>query len=387
VRDGNVPPSPDMSGTAASPARFFVDAEYLFWWLKPGPNPTPLATNGSLSDTTPGALGQPGTTAVLLGGSNLNYNPTSGGRFSAGRWFGDDRVWGAEITGFFLSTQAIHQTVASNAAGSPGIFRPVNDVSVGEDAFLVAAPGIAAGSMSLASSTQLWGIQASAVYVPYQGETWYLALVGGFRQLELHETIDSTAFSNDFSGSLASPTNPGMLEPAGSTLLVQDRFGTSNQFYGGEVGTRFTLALGRRWYVAARTQVALGSNFESIDIGGSTSQTQPGKLSAILPAGLLATGSNSGHFTHEAFSVVPEGQLRLGCQLTKSLSGFIGYNFLYWSNVVRPGSAINNLVDERGIPTSTTFTPAFHASVPPPPAFTQSGFWAQGLAVGLHFAF
>src|SRR5262245_9985124 len=52
--------------------RLWVSAEYLLWWIKDGPFPVPLATTGSATDPTPGALGQPGTT-VLFGGSNVDF--------------------------------------------------------------------------------------------------------------------------------------------------------------------------------------------------------------------------------------------------------------------------------------------------------------------------
>jgi hypothetical protein len=62
---------------------------------------------------------------------------------------------------------------------------------------------------------------------------------------------------------------------------------------------------------------------------------------------------------------------------------FAGYDFLYWSNVARPGNQICLNVDERGIPTGGPFTPGFRASFPAPPLFTESSFWAQGVSFGL----
>jgi hypothetical protein len=118
-----------------------------------------------------------------------------------------------------------------------------------------------------------------------------------------------------------------------------------------------------------------------------TVQDQPGVGTSVAPAGVLATASNSGHFTHDVFSVVPEAQLKIGYQFSRYLNGFLGYNFLYWSNVVRPGTQINRTVDLQGVPTSGVYNPALTTTSPAPPTFAQSGFWAQGVNFGLQFSY
>jgi hypothetical protein len=45
----------------------------------------------------------------------------------------------------------------------------------------------------------------------------------------------------------------------------------------------------------------------------------------------------------DPFAVLPEGQVRLGFQVNDSLSAFVGYDFLYMSNVARPGSQTLNM--------------------------------------------
>src|SRR5438132_527200 len=73
------------------PGRFWVSAEYLYWWTK-GMHVPPLVTAGSATDTIPGALGQPGT-RVLLGG-DIDSEGHSGARFSAGFWLNECQTIG-----------------------------------------------------------------------------------------------------------------------------------------------------------------------------------------------------------------------------------------------------------------------------------------------------
>jgi hypothetical protein len=368
------------------PQRAWLQTELLIWWISPGPNPTPLATNGNVNDANPGAFGQPGTTAILLGARDLNFDATAGFRLAGGYWFGDQRRWGIDGSFFVLGEQTVHRRLSSDDNGNPGIYRPVNDVNIGETSLFVAVPGMAAGVMSESASSQLIGFEVNGAYRLLQRRDWNLNVLGGFRFLDLRETININTFTDDFAGVLTGPANPGgAAEAAGSTLSISDSFRTSNQFYGGQIGLQTTWAFAPRWYLSGRLQTAFGDSHQAININGLTVQDQPGVGVTTAPAGVLALASNSGHFTHDAFSVVPEGQLRVGWQLAPYLSTYLGYNFLYWSNVVRPGSTISRTVDVQGIPTWGAYNPSIPPAAPAHPAFVQSGFWAQGISFGLQF--
>ena len=96
--------------------------------------------------------------------------------------------------------------------------------------------------------------------------------------------------------------------------------------------------------------------------------------------------SNSGRFTRDAFAVVPEAQVQLGYQLTGQLRAFVGYNFLYVSEVVRPGDQIDRVVDIRQVPLLTP-TPALVASSRPAVPFHMTDYWAQGVTFGMAFRY
>jgi hypothetical protein len=133
--------------------------------------------------------------------------------------------------------------------------------------------------------------------------------------------------------------------------------------------------------------VALGGTRQEVDIAGGQVRTPPGGPSQALLGGLLAVNSNIGQRSRNEFSVVPEVGLNVGYQVTDHIRAFVGYNFLYWSNVVRPGDQIDRVVDVNRVP---AFLPAGVTAPPvfpprPAPLFRDTDFWAQGANVGLEY--
>jgi hypothetical protein len=88
------------------------------------------------------------------------------------------------------------------------------------------------------------------------------------------------------------------------------------------------------------------------------------------------------------FAVVPEVGLNIGYQITSWASVFVGYTFLYTNNVVRPGNQINRNINPTQS-TAITEDPAPQSQGPAQPSFkfNSSGFWAQGINVGLSLRF
>jgi hypothetical protein len=84
--------------------------------------------------------------------------------------------------------------------------------------------------------------------------------------------------------------------------------------------------------------------------------------------------------------VVPEFNLNVGRQVTDSLRLFVGYTFLYMSNVVRPGDQIDTTVNTTQLP---DYTGPGTLSGPARPAFTwrDTGMWVQGINVGAQLRF
>ena len=104
------------------------------------------------------------------------------------------------------------------------------------------------------------------------------------------------------------------------------------------------------------------------------------------PGGLLALRSNIGSSSNDEFSVVPKVTVKVGYQVNNALRGFVGYDFLYWSAVVRPGKQIDTVVDESLIP---NFNPSAVSAGQDRPGvlFRESDFWVQGLTTGLELRY
>jgi hypothetical protein len=82
------------------------------------------------------------------------------------------------------------------------------------------------------------------------------------------------------------------------------------------------------------------------------------------------------------FSVIPEAGLTLGYQVSRCLRVNLGYNVLYWSNVVRPGEQIDTVLDTNQIPNFPG--PATPAVVQRPRVpFNETNLWVQGITAGL----
>ena len=57
--------------------------------------------------------------------------------------------------------------------------------------------------------------------------------------------------------------------------------------------------------------------------------------------GLLAVATNMGRFHNDGFAAVPQVGINIGYQCAEWLRLSVGYDFLYFSSVVRPADQIN----------------------------------------------
>jgi hypothetical protein len=322
-----------------------------------------------------GVLGAPGT-AVLFGGSDVNDDVRSGGRFTLGSWLDDCQRFDVEGDYFLLESKVAGFSASSG--GSPILARPFFDVSGSPASELVAFPGLARGSVSVsAESTGLVGADALLSANLCRGCGYRLDVVGGYRFLRLADRlgIDESLVST-------SASNPSFV-PAGTTLDVHDRFDTVNEFHGGNVGLRGELRHGA-WLLQGLAQVAVGNNNEVVDVNGATTVTVPGAPPVTHMGGLLALQSNIGHFSRDRTVVIPEFGARVGYQFSPCLRAFVGYTFLYWGEVLRAGNQIDQTVNTSLLPPVTG-----PVTGPPRPAprLADSSFWAQGISLGLEVDF
>lgn len=377
---------------AGRPLRFWASAEYLLWRLD-GDSPPPLVTTGPALPLAPppGSLAAPGT-VVLFGDDDANRNLFSGGRFTLGFWCNDCQTIGAEASFFFLSPRS--NGFSASTSGAPGsilLARPFFDTSTGTlNAELVGYPGLAAGNISVLSTSSLLGAESNLLAnlcrscdtgcpiscdpCDRRAGRYRVDLLVGLRYMELR---DSLGIVEDTQVSLAAPAF------AGANITAFDQFDTINRFYGGQVGIRSEWWRNRA-FVNVTAKVAMGVTHQSVDIDGATRITTAGGATTFLPGNLLAQPSNIGRSSRDVFSVIPEVGVNAGYQLTRNVSVFAGYTFIYWSNVQRPGDAINTAVNSTRTPASTV---APTGPLDPLFNFNGGGFWAQGINAGIQLRF
>jgi hypothetical protein len=369
VRDGRAP-------------RLQVSAEYLFWWVKGADGP-PLVTT-----SPPGMNGiLPGAT-VLVSVPDLDRQYRPGGRFGLVYWFDDCASWGFDGRYFFTGERT--GSFAANSDQFPNLFRPFFAANVvpplglpGEFSEQVTAAGVTTGSVRADLRSRFWGAEAN-----YRDNLccwssctcgFRLDLLAGFRYLNLDEDLTVV---EDFTRLVPSQQFPD--EVAGTRVVITDRFATDNDFYGGQLGTVMEYRR-NRWTLDLRTAVALGVTNQQLTIEGNQVRSIPGQPPLNFQGGLLALNSNIGQFSRDVFSVVPEVGVNVGYQVTDHLRAYVGYNFLYWSNVIRPGDQIDRVIDVNrvprfappGVPDATTIRPAV--------LFRETDFWAQGVNVGMEY--
>jgi hypothetical protein len=249
--------------------------------------------------------------------------------------------------------------------------------SEGQDAQLVEFPGVLTGTVTVRTNTRLLGGDVNMRHNlfccgdPCNG--YRLDLLYGYRYMNLHENL--SVFENLLT---QDPNGP---VPSGTRFLVFDSFKTSNRFHGGQMG----LAGEKRWgcyFIDGFGKVAIGSTFREVEQLGATQITLPGGQPVLNQGGLLVQRTNLGRFTGNDFSVVPEFGFRVGVSLAGCVRLWTGYNFLYWTNVARPGTQIDDGVNATQIPPGTLVGPAR-------PAFFNrtSEIWAQGISGGLELRY
>ena len=125
-------------------------------------------------------------------------------------------------------------------------------------------------------------------------------------------------------------------------------------------------------------KVAIGVNDREITIDGNQFNTVPPSDSATLVGGLFSQETNIGRSDQNEFAVVPEFDVNLGYAITPNLDFTIGYTFIYVSNVVRAGTAIDRSID---IGTLGDLDPVNFDR--PGVNFDSTSYYVHGLNLGL----
>lgn len=351
--------TPDCPAPTAGP-RIWAEADTLLWWMKSAPLP-PLVTRGSPADPISGAPGQPGT-RVIYGNEGVSFGPQAGLRLNLGGWLDEDRSLGLEAGALYFGSQ----NGGEFSAGGDFLFLPSRTGAGLPSTYIVSDSVIGySGSVNITNEIRFWGLEGNSLLNLYRGERASLTGIAGWRYLDLSEQLTVNTVSAD--------TLFG-----GSTSTI-DGFRTRNQFLGGQLGLQAALNEGR-FFASLRTTVALGNTHQSRDLRGlNVGDAAP---AGTFPHGYYVQASNTGRYTENDFSVVPQVGLKMGLELFPGLRLFAGYDFLYWGSVVRPGDQIDTSVN-----TTQSYGGTLIGPGRPAPISRSADFWAHGVNLGLQLRY
>ena len=171
--------------------------------------------------------------------------------------------------------------------------------------------------------------------------------------------------------------------------VIPSQFRSLTQFNGGEFGI-----VERWWRERASLQVigtvALGASGIGTSIGGGTIGTEttgtPGAATTVVTSrtrgGLLAQPTNIGSYDTSLFAAAGEVGVAADYALWSQCRLSVGYTFLWLSTVGRAAGQVDTTVNPTQLGGGTLVGPAR-------PAFQldTTGFWAQGVSLGLDYQF
>jgi hypothetical protein len=367
------PSCPLDVSSCPSTGRFWIGADYLLWQVRGDSVPALVTTSPpGTARTGAGVLSSPGT-STLFGDSALNNDWRSGFRLDAGGWLDCDQKFGVEADFFILGNATSNFNMSSD--GNPILARPFFNVLTGmQDSELIAYPGVLNGQVAIRDTSSLLGTGVWARCNLCCSPCYRLDALLGYRYLRLADNlgINENLTSTD-------PTSTTV--PLGTRVDVSDEFDTMNNFNGVDLGLAGEWHHGN-WVVEGAMKVALGVTNSEVDVNGSTTIAVPGFAPLTQPGGLLALSSNSGRYSKDRFSVVPEAGIKLGYDVTPHVRVAVGYDFLYWTDVMRPGGQIDTVVNPNLLAPATPGGPAR-----PMRLDDTTDIWVQGVSFSLEFRF
>ena len=349
---------------------FWARAEYLAYWVKNAPLPISLVT------------GDPNNPTQELLNSDQNYGMASGFRISLGVWLDPDNNLALDTNFFSLQRRSRTFSASSDDTGNPTLAFPYINQTPGTtmNMIFITSPGLMTGNVSVTSTMQLWGAEMNGAIALWQYRdvgnaypSFELTGLVGLRYVDLLENLNISSMSTVLN------MNPVAM------LSLSDSFNTRNQFYGGQIGSRINWR-SDLFALDVTGKLAIGATHQSVDIQGTSTQTgPPGVLTGTFPGGLFAQQSNIGRVSTNQSSVIPAVEMKLSMFLTSNLRAFVGYDFMYWTQVLRPGNQIDRNIN---LTQSTVFgNGALLGAANPAPLFSRSDFWAQGITLGFEFRY
>jgi len=356
--------------------KWWDNDELLIWWPKATPLP-PLLTATRYG--APPIYGRPETT-LLVGNHSIDNQDIAGYRLTVGWSVNKADTIGIEGRYFFLGTRTLSYSVTDignthyRALGLPYI----NANTGYENVLTVAQPSLSSALVTISTTSRVQGAEANTVANLFAGSSVMLHAIAGYRFFQVNEGL--LVHQNWW------------LKPTGQSpttiAALADQFDGRNEFHGGQIGLMADIHRGS-FYVEVTGKVALGRNFEVVNVNGVTHMlmaANPIPVGRTTPGGVYALPTNMGRFTHSAFAVVPEAMFKVGYKLGDRGRIYVGYNFLYLSDMVRPGDQVDRTINPNQIPILGGSN-VFGGPERPLLSINRTDFWVQGLIIGFETRF
>lgn len=374
---------------------FWFRADYLLWKIKDGPLPVLLVTTGDTPNGLPLAIPMvilgPGNGGGVLGNADtqpvfglqtFEYDAFSGLRFEGGLWCDCDGNWSVQIGGFFTEESTERFDRASTANGAPLLARPFFDPVTGrEGSVLISAPGAYDGSIRIRSHSRFSGAEANLRRGFAGGFTAPILLLAGFRYVNLDE--DLTVFQQTKELDNGQATFAGAPVPKNAVINLFDSFSATNRFYGGQLGVAGNWQFGS-FILGAAGKAAIGGTVADLNVAGVSrlDRSNLNLSSDVELGGVLAQPTNIHSVERTRFSFVGEVNVSLSYLICSCCRVSVGYDLLYWSDVVRPGNLVDRHINSDALVVSPSYGGG-GAQGRPERRSSWSDFWAQGFNLGL----
>ncbi len=355
------------SGAPARTPRAWVNLEYLVWFNSDMNSPNLITGVPAAVAGGPGGAFSPGA-RLFPNNRDIKFDAFNGVRGTVGIEFAHI---GVEASAFALEGNS--EGANFTGTGSPvSIARQYVNALTGVPTNLYSSLlNQYTGGTEAVVDTYTWSADINARIPGFTFWADRVDYLAGFRYFNLSESITMTDVSNF---------------PTGTTLTVQDIIRTSNEFYGGQVGVHGRAGACEKGLGADFIyKFAFGSMKQTAQLSGSNTYFVPGMAPDTVPGGLYARGPALGSFTRNKAAVVTEATFNVTYNFCKEAQIFVGYSIVYATSVIRPGEAINPVIND----STARFIAMTTPNVIPAPTFrfVANDYWVQGINFGARFEY
>jgi hypothetical protein len=353
----------------------FFGIDYLHYQMRKAPTAPMLTISDSPADRA--TIGNP-TTSILFGQNKTEFGPFRGMHYFA------ELVLGCQVSlevGGYLFEQRSQTVSATTEESNETLGIPfIDPFTLLPNANIIGSPGSLTGEATVQHTFRVYGEEFNFVLQPGgydENDQFHTRLLLGVRYDEMRETLrlhDQFITLNDNS------IFQSQLVPAGTTITGADAFDTRNTFFGGQIGLEWEWRCGN-FFVRAIPKFGVGVIHQNLTISGSSNALLLDGTQITGNGDFLALPTNIGTIKRDEFGILPEITGLIGVEVSDHLELHAGYDYTYWSSIVRPGDAIDQQVNINQL------APAFNTGVQagparPFPIFHSAPFYMQGIVAG-----